>query len=134
MGVLDVLSEMWPGAGSRGRPVLFAVRVFALLAELGEIDGGPEIFGLLGVLMLLIGALRLIYVLAFKDRRGRPSTPPLAQQTSRIEAPQQHALPAPYAPPVGVPRSRFDTGETVAPPSVTEHTTRHLAQEPPREL
>ena len=31
------------------------------------------------------------------------------------------------------PRGRFDTGEIAQPLSVTEHTTRHLEQEPPPE-
>jgi hypothetical protein len=107
--------------------------LLALLAGLAGIDGVPEIFGILAMSTFLIGALRLIYVAAFKGRRHRPIALPPGQTTSPIQAPQQHALPPSYVPPVDVPRARFDTGESVQPPSVTEHTTRHLEQEPPRE-
>jgi hypothetical protein len=53
-------------------------------------------------------------------------------------APPVHRAPA-SLPPVGTgpvvvpPRARFDTGEVEQPPSVTEHTTRHLEQERQRE-
>jgi hypothetical protein len=105
----------------------------ALVLGLAEVDGGPEIFGLLGALTFWIGLVRLIYVLAFKKGKRLPETPPPGQPTSRLDAPRQQALPPPYAPPVAVPRGRFDTGEIAQPLSVTEHTTRHLEQEPPPE-
>ena len=98
--------------------------VLALLAGRLGLDGIPEIFGILALVSLLIGAVRALYVAATGRRTRREAAP----DTARVEAPGQRALPL-YVPPVDVPRSEFDTGEIIEPPSVTEHTTRHLEPE-----
>ena len=117
----------------RRRLLLWAALVFLLVAMFtgaNEVEGVAELFASLAVITFLMGMIQLAYG-AIKRRRSRQAT--LGQQTSPIEAPHQHALPAAYVPPVRVPRARFDTGEIVEPPSVTEHTTRRLEQESPSE-
>jgi hypothetical protein len=105
----------------------------AVLSAEAEGDVSVALFGFLTVASFFIGMCTLIYSW-IKGRSGRRSEPgPLGQQTRRVEAPQWGALPPAYAPPVTMPKTRFDTGEVAEPPSVTENTTRHLEQEAPRE-
>ena len=73
------------------------------------------------MLVFLIGFFRIAYAALFEDGPWRTS--PL--RSSVAAPPQQPALPA-YQTPVSFAPPARTTGELAAPPSVTEHTTRHL--------
>lgn len=109
-----------------------------------------ELVGAVAVICFMGGFLRMMYALMFESTEA-PEPPQTAQQqyvppssvpnylgtvhTPAPLPPQQSAPVNTYHPP-----RRFDTGEIVPPPSVTDHTTRLLDKqfdkqpdEPPRE-
>jgi hypothetical protein len=103
----------------------FVLAIFSAAAE----DAAVPIFGLLTFASFVIGSCVLIYSWIKGRMRGRSQSAQLGQQTSRVEAPQRGALAPAYAPPIAMPREGVDTGKVAEPPSVTEHTTRHLEEE-----
>jgi hypothetical protein len=110
----------------------FVSFVIAVLSAATEGDASIAIFGFLTVASFFIGVCVLIASWVRGRRRRRAEALPLGQQTSRVEVTQVGAL-APAHAPVTMPRTRFDTGESMGPPSVTENTTRHLEHESPQE-
>jgi hypothetical protein len=111
----------------------FLFLVIAIFSAAAEGDASIAIFGFLAFASFVGGSAGLTYSWIKRRRRRRSELPPLGQQTSRVDSPQQGALPPAYAPPVVVPQARFNTGELAEPPSVTENTTRELEHELPRE-
>jgi len=103
------------------------VLIFSLMVANAEEDTSLVIVGL----ALAAAFLRVAFGVAFHFWKTRQTAP--AQLS-----PPDHRAPG-SLPPVGTspvvvpPRARFDTGEIEQPPSVTEHTTRHLEQERQRE-
>ena len=133
-GLLERGGELPPPPKRRARDAAYFLAavvpllILALIAGRVGLDGIPEVFGILALISLLIGVVRALYVALSGGRAHSEAVP----ATGRVEPPQQHALPL-YTPPVDLPRERFDTGEIAEPPSVAEHTTRHLERESPRE-
>jgi hypothetical protein len=111
--------------------------VLALVSAAAEGDVSIAIFGLLTMLTFILGWILLITSWARRRRRRLTDAAPSGPHTTRVDSSQQGALPA-YSPPLTVAPARFDTGELVEPPTVTEHTTRqlnrdaHLEREPSR--
>ena len=95
-----------------------------------------ELVAAIAVICFMGGFLRMMYALLFESREA-PEAPNAAQQyvppasVPNYLGAQRHtpsALPPHQSAPVNMyqaPR-RFDTGEIVPPPSVTDHTTRLL--------
>jgi hypothetical protein len=110
-----------------------AFLVLSIFSAAAEGDVSVSIFGFLTFASFVIGSSVLIYSWIKGRMRRRSESTPLGQQTSRMEAPQRGALLPTNAPPVTIPKARFDTGEIAQPPSVTEHTTRQLEHAPPGE-
>ena len=108
-----------PGARSvRKSAAMMALSVpiffIAGLAGGNDLEGIPELLGLLAMVTFLIGASLTLQALVMKWRARRRTRS--AAITSAFQ-PQLHAAPSSYI------RTRFNTGEI---PSITEHTTRHL--------
>jgi hypothetical protein len=106
--------------------------VVALLSAANEADAGVAIFGFLTVASFFIASCLLISSWIKARKRGRSQPAAVGQPTGRMEATYVGALP-PASEPVAMPRARFEQGELAQHPSVTEHTTRQLEHEPPRE-
>jgi hypothetical protein len=118
-----------------GRRFLMATAVFfvfALISAANEGEAGVALFGMLTFFSFFAGVFTLIAAAVRRRKRRSRETAAAGQQTSRVEAPSRGVLSA-YVPPATVPKRRLDTGELVEPPSVTEHTTRQLEHESPRE-
>ena len=83
------------------------------------------------VIGLMIAVLRMLYAIVFQREKKPREAAPVAPVQPLYQAPPPQALPPSVnTSPVPAPRSRYNTGEIPAePPSVTEHTTRHLDQE-----
>jgi hypothetical protein len=123
--------------------MLSTLVIVPLMAILGhELLGLPaEVVGATAVLLMMGGFLRFIYALMFESTAAPepqglaqqqyvpPATPPSYLDSPRAAAslPPQQSAPVPHA--YRAPR-RFDTGELVPPPSVTDHTTRLLEKQP----
>lgn len=107
---------------------------FVLLFFMAVANADGDAVATIFMLWLVAAFLRMLYALVFQ--RGKPRQPapaPVGPPPNQLYAPPGHAAPRAPTNPVAVPRTRFDTGEIVEPPSVTEHTTRHLEQERPPE-
>jgi hypothetical protein len=121
------------GAQLGGKLMLSGMFLAPALAALSEIVGTPSELGLFGVIVFMAGLFRLIYALIFEDgpyRRQLQRQPAYVPPARVVAPPAASALPPPtgipargYAPP------RAETGEIVYRPSVTEGTTRLLADE-----
>jgi hypothetical protein len=136
-----------PGETQKNKPPLEKVRRYglrllmaalaflalAMFSAATEGDVGISIFGFLTFASFFIGSCLLISSWIKGGMRRRSESAPLGQQTSRVEAPQVGALSPDHAPPVALPRARFEPGALAQHPSVTEHTTRQLEPEPPQE-
>jgi len=91
---------------------------------------------LTAVLLTMGGLLRILYAIFLED--NNPVSNPEAAthyippaMPARLSAPQRgSALPPPQGAPVPAWRRPVDTSELVAPPSVTENTTRLLDERP----
>ncbi len=121
--------------------MLSTLVVVPLVAIIGaKMLGLPkELIGATAVILMMGGFLRMMYALLFEsgaspEPKGRapqyvpPSTPP-----GYFDAPQAApALPPRHSASAHAYRAprRFDTGELVPPPSVTDHTTRLLEKQP----
>jgi hypothetical protein len=105
------------GLKQAGYILIAVVGVLLLMAATNADEAAALVIALFGFAAV---ALRALYALIFQ--RGKPR--------KALSAPEWQPLPPAHTNPVAVPRVRFDTGEIVEPPSVTEHTTRHLEPEP----
>ncbi|HVF68119.1 MAG TPA: zinc ribbon domain-containing protein [Pyrinomonadaceae bacterium] len=94
-----------------------------------------ELVGAVAVICFMGGFLRMMYALLFESTEApEPATTPQqyvppASVPNYLGTPHAHAsLPPRQSVPVNTynPPRRFDTGEIVPPPSVTDHTTRLL--------
>src|SRR5215213_356529 len=99
-----------------------------------------ELVGAVAVICFMGGFLRMMYALLFESTEApEPANAPAQQYVPPASVPNYlgtpHA-PASLPPQRGVPVNtynpphRFDTGEIVSPPSVTDHTTRLLDKQP----
>ena len=121
-----VVSKRKKGLKQSGYLALAVVGLFILLLNT---DADPDAAATVLVLGLVAAVLRAIYALAFQREKPRRPAPP-----EQLQTPPSDLLAPADTTPVAVPRTHFDTGEIVMePPSVTEHTTRHLEQEQERE-
>jgi hypothetical protein len=123
------------GARTGGKLILIGIFLIPMMLILHALFRLPEEIGLLGVLCMLGGFLRLIYALIFEQGPYRRSNsqmqphyapPNMLTQTPRAlsEAPPaQGAAAHAYVPP------RHDTSEIAYRPSVTESTTRLLSEQ-----
>ncbi len=109
----------------------FTVPLLALLQELLHIDGE---FPIIGVIITLLGLLRILYAVFFEDSTPRPQaampayTPPPVAQFGEVQ--QQSALPPAQGTPAYTYRPpQIHTAEMQPPPSVTDHTTRLLEKQ-----
>jgi hypothetical protein len=109
----------------------FAFFVLALCFAVAEDEVGMAILGFLAFVSFLVGSIVLLarWVKAVRRRRSESARP--GPQTTQMDAPKLNALPSAYEPPTDLPKARFDTGQILEPPSVTENTTWHLEAEPP---
>lgn len=108
----------------------FSVPLLALLQELVHIDGE---FPIIGVIITLLGLLRILYAVFFQDGAPPMQTampvyaPPVAQFGG---AQQQSALPPSQGTPAYTYRPpQIHTAEMQPPGSVTDHTTRLLEKQ-----
>lgn len=127
------------GARLGGKLMLFGIFLIPMLLILSEIFRFPEEVGMFGVLFLLGGFLRLVYAMIFEQGPFRqpknlpqfayPNAPnTLAPPRAAAELPPAQGAPArAYVPP------RTDTAEISYRPSVTENTTRLLAEQEERD-
>lgn len=101
-----------------GAKILFASLVsFPLTLALAIAVDGPVPL-LFSVLVFLVGFFRVLYAALFEEGPWRRSL--LAPAAAAPPALPAYQTPVSFAPPART------TGELAAPPSVTEHTTRHL--------
>lgn len=122
---------------------------FVAIVGAGLLNLPGELVAVAAVICMMGGFLRMMYALLFESSEA-PEPPAAAQHyVPPASVPNylgaQHipsALPPPRDAPVNMYRAphRFDTGEIVPPPSVTDHTTRLLDKqlekqpdEPPKE-
>jgi len=121
------------GAQLGGKLMLSGLFLAPALGLLSEMIGTPEELVILGVIVFLAGLSRLLYALLFEDgpyRQHLVRQPAYVPPAQVVAPPTASMLPPPtaaparaYAPP------RAETGEIVYRPSVTEGTTRLLADE-----
>jgi hypothetical protein len=137
-GAVQTTSPRRKGVRQGGKLILFGAFLVPLLAIMGSIIDLEEL-GLLGVIIVIGGIMRLLYALIFEEKHpAGAAAQPLAPQQF---APQQFhpaahhsALPPRQSAPAPVSFRTRDTGELAGPPSVTENTTRLLDnQSDPRE-
>lgn len=117
-GVLQGAKLMLAGA--------FLVPILAIL--IGIIGSENYEFLLFGVLILIVGIVRLLYALLFEDKQpaaAAPAQQPFAPPQFNPDA-RRAALPPQQSAPAPVSFRTRDTGELAARPSVTENTTRLL--------
>jgi hypothetical protein len=114
--------------------LVMPVVIFLLVAMLG-LPG--ELIPLIGAILLMGGILRMIYAAIFEEDRlhARPESLPqyVAPSTAqaRLSTPSRgSALPPAQSTPTSAWRGPVNTSELVAPPSVTENTTRLLDDRP----
>ena len=115
-----------------GALLMFAGTLKAMLAASFVQPGNPRLLttllpmaGILLLLLLLRPLLRVAHGLFFKDAGRSGETGPDA--TVRLDPARAAALPPAHSVPVDAfAPARADTAELVAPPSVTEETTRKL--------
>ncbi len=109
----------------------FTVPLLALLQELLHIDGE---FPIIGVIITLLGLLRILVAVFFEDGTPRPQAtmpayaPPTVAQFGGAQ--QQSALPPAQGTPIYNYRPpQIHTAEMQPPASVTDHTTRLLEKQ-----
>ena len=143
-GIVPVATPDRKVCSSRGKMIRESIYLtllawaITLSATLFFDAGGPwevaaRVGGILFFLMGLIGLLRFIYAFLFV----RETAPTLAPPSAIPRAPgsvKNEPVHAALGPQQGIPLSdyprRTQTKEIVAPPSVTEHTTRLLQDQP----
>lgn len=125
-----LVSPKRKGVKQGGKLLLFGAFLVPLLAIVATIVGEGEEIILLGVMVAILGVMRLLYALIFQE--GYPAAAPFAQTHAAAAPPQfnpaarRTALPPQQAAPAPVSFRARDTGELVGRPSVTENTTRLL--------
>ena len=121
------------GAQLGGKLMLTGMFLGPALAALGEAVANYDDLGVVGLFVFLAGLFRLIYALIFEDgpyRRQLQRQPAYVPPARVVAPPAASALPPPtVAPARGYAPPRAETGEIVYRPSVTEGTTRLLADE-----
>ncbi len=110
------------------------VPIVAILGA-GLIGLPGELVAATAIICLMGGFLRIMYALLMESSEAPEATAPAPQYVPPASVPNylgtQHApsaLPPPQGSPIPAYRTpqRFNTGEIVPPPSVTDHTTRLL--------
>jgi hypothetical protein len=130
------MSPRRKGARQGGALLLVGAFLIPFFAVLHGIIGLPGEWTLLGVPVVIAGFLRLLYALIFEDKApAAPANEPslYAQPTAQTQFdPRAHAgalPPGELRPAQGLFSRRADTTEFAPPPSVTDHTTRLLADQ-----
>lgn len=133
---LSVPASMSPRRrGVRQGSALLLIGAFLIpfLAVMHEIIGLAGEWSFLGLPVMFAGFLRLLYALTFEDKAAAASAPPLYQQPTQAQFDARaHAGALPHGevrPAQSIFAHRADTTEFATPPSVTDHTTRLLADE-----
>jgi hypothetical protein len=136
------------GVQQGAKIMLSGILIVPLIAILQEEFRFDDVFTALAAVICFVGGfLRLLFALLFQDgplRRRRPQTgqaPPLFAPANPpvggLWAPQRDAEQLPPAQPAAVNAfarpQRLDTSEIYQPPSVVDHTTRLLKDEPGRQ-
>lgn len=134
----QVPSPRRKGAKQGGTLILVGAFLVPVLALIVTIIGSEAYeFVLAGVIILIVGIVRLLYALLFEDAHPAAPAPLPAHAPAPPQfnpAPPRAALPQQQASPAPVSFRTRETGELAGPPSVTENTTRLLdAQNDPRE-
>jgi hypothetical protein len=122
---------------------------FVAIMGAGLLNLPGELVAVAAVICMMGGFLRMMYALLFESNEAPEPSTAAQQYVPPASVPNylgaQHipsALPPQQSSPVNTYRAphRFDTGEIVPPPSVTDHTTRLLDKqldkqpdEPPKE-
>ncbi|MCA1613557.1 MAG: zinc ribbon domain-containing protein [Acidobacteria bacterium] len=135
---VQVHSPRRKGAMQGGKLMLVGAFLVPVLVLIVTIIGSEAYeFVLAGVLILIVGIVRLLYALLFEDAHPAAAPAPLPAHASAPPqfdpAPPRAALPQQQASPAPVSFRTRETGELAGPPSVTENTTRLLdTQDDPR--
>jgi hypothetical protein len=110
----------------QGKVLMIASLVVTFIAALLSIFLIPELFiPLTGVIIFLCGILRILYAYIFE--RGAAERQKSPKESTQLNAAARDYLPTAHNFPVGGFSERgVNTAEMVAPPSVTEHTTKLL--------
>ena len=107
---------------------MLASLVVTFVAALLGIFLKPELFiPLTGVIIFLYGMLRILYAYIFE--RGADIQKPSSKSAQLSAAARDYLSPANSVPAGGFSERGVNTAEMVAPPSVTEHTTKLLKVE-----
>jgi hypothetical protein len=124
------------GVKQGGMLLLSGAVLVPLLGVISEFSHSafPQILMAFAAIICFIGGpLRMLYAAIFEEgaqRPGHPYAPPMHAAKPQFGPPMQHqALPPPTVRSPSNWRSRPNTAELVAPPSVTENTTRLLEKE-----
>jgi hypothetical protein len=129
-GVGESLSPRRKGVRQGGAALLIGIFLVPMIALMHVIIGLPGEFVVIGLLVALLGLLRLSFAMIFESKSPRPQ--PFAPQTYAQPAQlnpttRRGALPpAEFRPSPGFFAPRNDTAEIAQPSSVTDHTTRLL--------
>ncbi|MGB7923171.1 MAG: hypothetical protein WCF57_08000 [Pyrinomonadaceae bacterium] len=113
--------------------LVMPVVIFLLVAML-NMPG--ELIPLIGAILFMGGLLRILYAVIFEEDRPHAKQESLPQYIAptaqaRLNTPARgSALPPPQSTPTSSWRGPVNTSELVAPPSVTENTTRLLDDRP----
>ena len=108
---------------------VFLIPALAILQDLAHLNGD---WPLLGVLVFLVGLLRLLYAAFFAERTPRRAEAAQASYAppSQLGAARQDYLPPAQSTPAYTYRTpQAHTAEMPPPPSVTDHTTRLLERQ-----
>lgn len=114
--------------------LVMPIVIFMFVAMLGF---PGELIPLIGAILLMGGILRIIYAAIFEDDRPHVKHESLPQYVAPATAPARlstpargSSLPPAQSTPTSAWRGPVNTSELVAPPSVTENTTRLLDERP----
>jgi hypothetical protein len=113
--------------------LVMPVVIFLLVAMLGM---PGELIPLIGAILFMGGLLRIVYAVIFEEDRPHAKQESLPQYvappvSARLSATVRgSALPPTQSTPTSAWRGPVNTSELVAPPSVTENTTRLLDDRP----
>jgi len=111
----------------QGTVLMLSSLVVSFIAALLSIFLKPELFvPLTGVIIFLCGMLRILYVFIF-ERDAEIQKPP-SESAQFSAAARDYLVPAHSVPARGFSERGVNTADMVAPPSVTEHTTKLLKE------
>jgi hypothetical protein len=112
----------------QGKVLMLASLVVSFIAALLSIFLKPELFiPLTGGIIFLCGTLRILY--AYIIERGAEIQKPPSESAQFSAAARDYLSSAHSVPVIGFSVHGVNTAEMVAPPSVTEHTTKLLKME-----